>query len=567
MKNVGSGFCCVLLLSSLAMNSIAAVKDEQQQEKSFEKSASSVNLSTLDVVQMLIRQGVISEQRAEELIQSVVAEKQAAEIAKDKAKKNTDDESALEAKIVRVPYVPDFIQKQIRDEVRLGLREEVVGDVMSQAQHERWGVPGALPAWINRISLSGDFRLRYQADLFADNNSLINNLYLNMQEVNDARGISLDPDLFYNIEEDRQRLRSRLRLAMNAKVTQGVDVKMRVATGSLNNPTSTNTTLGNSNKPQSLVLDRGYIKITSELKDHTFYGGRMKNPWMGTDLIWDGDLNFDGLAYRHQPLESDNIFDEDRIFDTFFTVGVFPLEEIELSSNDKWLFGVQSGLNWSFNNQDRLDIVFSYYDYQNIEGERNLPNSNLLDYTAPELVGSGNTLFNIANNTVNPDEVLFGLAADYNLANILIRYKLASFAPVNVVLNLDYVENIGYKQSDVLARVGSVNNLYQVYGNNDGAARTAAYQVKLDVGWPSLMQRGNWNASLAYKYIERDAVLDIYTDSDFRGGGTDVEGWVIQGQYAFDDATWLSLKLISADEIDGPPYGQDTIQLDLSSRF
>lgn len=567
MKNVCMGLCCVLLLSGQTINAVAAEKDEKKQDISLDSKDSATSLSTLDVVRMLIKQGVISEQRAEELIQSVVTEKQSAQIEKDKAKQDSENESAIDAKVVRVPYVPDFIQQGIRDEVRLGLREEVVGDVMSQAKHERWGVPGAFPSWVNSFSFSGDFRLRYQADLFADNNSLINNLYLNMQEVNNERSISLDPEIFYNIEEDRHRLRSRLRLAMNANVTQGVDVNMRLTTGNLNNPTSTNTTLGNSNKPQNLVLDRGYIKMTSELKDKIFYGGRMKNPWLGTDLIWDSDLNFDGLAYKYRPLVSDNIFDQDRIFDTFITVGAFPLEEVELSSNDKWLFGLQSGLNWSFYNQDRLDIVFSYYDYQNIEGQRNSPNSNLLDYTAPELVGSGNTLFNIANSTVDPDEVLFGLAADYNLANILIRYKMASFAPVNVVLNLDYVENIGYKQSDVLARVGSVNNIYQVYGNNDGSARTHAYQLKLDIGWPSLMQRGNWNVSMAYKYIERDAVLDIYTDSDFRGGGTDVEGWLLQGEYAFDDATWLSLKLISADEIDGPPFGQDTIQLDLNSVF
>jgi len=211
--------------------------------------------------------------------------------------------------------------------------------------------------------------------------------------------------------------------------------------------------------------------------------------------------------------------------------------------------------------------VITYYDYNNIEGERNVPDSNLLDYTAPELAGRGNTLFNIANNTVNTDEVLFGLASDYNLANLLIKYKLASFAPVNIVMSLDYVENIGYKKSDVLDRIGSVDNLLTIYGNADGEKHNQGYQLKLDVGWPSLMQRGNWQVAMAYKYLERDAVLDIYTDSDFRGGGTDVEGWVLEGKYAFDDATWLGLKVISADEIDGPPFGQDTIQLDLNAQF
>ena len=560
MKNISIGLIAGLLLSSIAL------AEEQSKEKLSQASGEqpSAHITTMDVINLLIREKVLDEQRAEELIQSIVSEKIADDVSE---KESMSEESKVDAKVVRVPYVPKFVKNQIRDEVRLGLREDVVGDVMGQARYERWGVPGAFPEWVNRFSFSGDFRLRYQADIFADNNTLINNLYLNVAEVNDARSIALDPDFFHNISEDRKRLRSRLRLAMNAKITQGVDVKMRISTGNGDDPVSTNATLGNSNKPQSIVLDRAYVKISSELKDQTFYGGRMKNPWMSTDLIWDKDLNFDGLAYRYRPLQSDNIFEEDRVFDSFMTVGIFPLDEVELSKDDKWLFGFQTGLNWSFSNQDKLDIVLSYYDYSNIEGQRNTVNSNLLDYTAPDLVGRGNTLFNIANNTVNTDEVLFALASDFNLANLLIKYKLANFAPVNVELSLDYVENIGYKQADVLERIDYVNNLLTIYGNEDGESHNQGYQLKLDIGWASLMKRGNWQASMAYKYIERDAVLDIYTDSDFRGGGTDVEGWVIEGKYAFDDATWLAAKLISADEIDGPPFGQDTIQLDLNVKF
>ena len=561
MKNLSIVLCFSLLFSSIVIAEEKSSDGNSMQSNEVKKTD---RLTTMDVIDLLIKENIISDQRAEELIQSIVSEKKLKTINDKKLK---SEESEVEARVVRVPYVPKFIKNQIRDEVRLGLREDVVGDVIGQAKYERWGVPGALPAWMNKISFSGDFRLRYQADVFAENNTLVNNIYLDVNKVNDAKELSLDPGFFYNINEDRQRFRSRFRLAVDAKVTQGVDVKMRIATGKNDDPVSTNSTLGNSNKPQNIVLDRAYIKIKSELNDHTFYGGRMKNPWVGTDLIWDADLNFDGLAYKYRPLQSDDIFTEDRVFDTFFTVGAFPLDEVELSSDDKWLFGFQTGLNWSFNNQDKLDVVLTYYDYKNIEGRQNEPNSNLLDYTAPDLVGRGNTLFNIASNTVNTDEVLFALASDYNLAELLVKYKLADFAPVNVVFSLDYVRNIGYKQADVLQRIGSVNNLLTIYGNDDGAAHNQAYQFKLDVGWPSLMKRGNWKMSLAYKYLERDAVLDIYTDSDFRGGGTDVEGWVLGAKYAFDDMTWLGFKLISADEIDGPPFGQDTIQLDLNAKF
>jgi len=524
-------------------------------------------LSTMDIVNMLIIEGVISEQKAQEMLQSITADKVQDKIKADK--NNHLNETPLDAKVVRVPYVPKYIQNQIRDEVRLGLREDVAGDVIGQAKHERWGVPDAFPAWVNKIKFKGDFRLRYQADLFADGNGDPQNIYLNAQAVNDVGAIEADPSFFHNVTEDRHRLRARLRLAMDAKITEGTMVGMRISTGNLNDPVSTNQSLGNSFEPYQLVLDRAFIKMESEVKDHTFIGGRMPNPYISTDLLWDKDLNFDGLVYKYRPLQSDDMFEEDRVFDAFLTVGAFPLEEVELSSDDKWLFGLQSGFNWAFNNQNKLDIVLSYYDYSNIEGERNEPESNLLDYTAPELLATGNTLHNISNSVANPNNVLLGLAADYNIVDLLIKYKFSNFSPVNVILTMNYVENIGYDQDEVLARAGGAGllGIYYAADEEAGAEKNTGYQFKVDVGWPTLNQRGNWRASLAFKYLERDAVLDVYTDSDFRGGGTDVQGYILQGDYAFDNNTWFSLKLISADEIDGPPFGQDTIQFDLSANF
>jgi len=545
--------CCLLLISAASY-----AVDEKNDDMTV--------LSTIDIVNMLIKEGVISQQRADELVQIIATDKSAKKIQKSKAA--VSQETPLNTKVVRVPYVPEYIQNQIRDEVRLGLREDVANDVIGQAKHERWGVPDALPSWVNKISFKGDFRLRYQGDYFADGNSTQENIYIDAQAVNEAGTINSDPSFFHNITESRQRLRARMRLAMNAKVTEGVAVGMRISTGNLNDPVSTNQTMGNSLKPYQLVLDRAFIKMESEIKNHTFIGGRMPNPWVSTDLLWDKDLNFDGVVYKYRPLQSDDMFDEDRVFDTYLTFGAFPLDEVELSSSDKWLMGFQSGLNWSFDNQNKLDIVLSYYDYRNIEGSRNSPESNLLDYTAPDLLATGNTLHNISNS-INSNDVLLALAADYNIVDMLIRYKIANFAPVNIVLTMDYVENIGYDQQDVLDRAGGAGLLAIYYADNEeaGTQKNTGYQFKLDVGWPTLKQRGNWRGSLAYKYLERDAVLDIYTDSDFRGGGTDVQGFILQGDYAVDDNTWISAKLISADEIDGPPFGQDTIQIDLNASF
>ena len=119
--------------------------------------------------------------------------------------------------MVRVPYVPQYIRDQIRDEVRIGLKEDVSRDVMAQAKQERWGLPGALPDWITRIKLSGDFRLREESLLYGNGN--VQNDYYDVAFINKSGKIIGDANnLFLNTTEDRHRLRSRLRLALKAKV-------------------------------------------------------------------------------------------------------------------------------------------------------------------------------------------------------------------------------------------------------------------------------------------------------------------------------------------------------------
>src|SRR5690606_33921815 len=95
-----------------------------------------------------------------------------------------DVKPSSEPGVVRVPYVPKYIKDEIRDQVRIGLKEDVSRDVLAQAKQERWGLPGALPEWINRIQFSGDMRLREQSDMFAGANS--DALYLDINEVNSA---------------------------------------------------------------------------------------------------------------------------------------------------------------------------------------------------------------------------------------------------------------------------------------------------------------------------------------------------------------------------------------------
>jgi len=86
-------------------------------------------------------------------------------------------------------------------------------------------------------------------------------------------------------------------------------------------------------------------------------------------------------------------------------------------------------------------------------------------------------------------------------------------------------------------------------------------------GWPQVTKFRDWQVSASYRYLQRDAVLDAFTDSDFHLGGTDAKGWVIGGKYGLARNTWLQLRYLSSDAIDGPPLGIDTLQVDLNAKF
>jgi len=78
---------------------------------------------------------------------------------------------------------------------------------------------------------------------------------------------------------------------------------------------------------------------------------------------------------------------------------------------------------------------------------------------------------------------------------------------------------------------------------------------------------GAWRTYFGYRYVEADAVLDAFTDSDFHLGGTDAKGFFVGGDFAFSPRVFARLKYFSANEIDGPPLGIDLWQLDINAQF
>jgi hypothetical protein len=524
--------------------------------------------TTIALVNALVEQGVLTRAKADAFIAqaeqagakpssggqtpsgAVVAGTKPAEAAGAAAAATP----AAQPGVVRVPYVPEMVKQEISKEVKQ--------DVLAQAKTERWGEPGAFPDWLRRIDFYGDMRFRAEADRFPHDNTP-NASVAELQ----AFGVNIA-----NSTDANNRLRIRARLGMEAHVADSVTVGIRLASGGVgagSNPGSENQTLGNYETRSTVGFDRAYIAYTP-VSWLTLSAGRVGNPFFEpTTLIWADDVSLEGVVASVRPQVTHALA-------LFATAGAFPILQVDPtpvnSAESKWMYGYQAGLDLHFNEASSFKFAAALYDYHHIEG---VPNptvySTAFDATAAVFRQTGNTVFDINGllNTQNGTQnYLYGLASKFREANLSTKLDLGFVGPTHVILDGDYVRNIGFNEREIIQRTGFPVNR-QITG----------WQTRLMVGYPTLQQKYSWQAFIGYRYVQRDAVLDAFTDQDFHLGGTDAQGYYLGARFAFEKNTAVTLRWYSAKQIDGVelagadsvlsglPLAIDVAQLDITASF
>lgn len=528
------------------------------------ESLDTLRQTTMNLIDALVDTGVLTRDKADELIKA--AETKAAKTAA-KAKKDTT---------VRVQYVPESVKAEIRDQLKQ--------EVLAQARSEGWATPNAIPEWTERIKVEGDLRVRYQTDSFSGGNTPItafapgaagNPAATNPDYPKATRfpaGVELDSNGFPtgNSSSDVNRLRLRARLGFLAKITDTVSAGLRFTTGNVTDRVSTNQTLGSGFNKYSFLVDRAYIKI-DPVDWLSVSGGRVPNPWFATDLVWDEDLNFDGIAATVRDTRTG------ATLRPFATAGWFPIRaDNPPAADDQWLAGAQIGTEYDLNSSTRLRIGLAKYRYSRIEARTDtnydaLTGQPLQGYGryawSSSLRQKGNTLVRTNSPFDSNKAPIYGLASKFEPWVLTATADFMDFDPVHVLLSAEYVKNTGFDRSDIQRRTGL--NL------TDG--KDTAYHLRALVGMPSVRQSGDWQAFLSYKYIGSDSVLDAFTDSDMGLGGTNLKGFVLGGSYGIYRDTAVGLRWYSARNIQtmtydptavsGQRYEVDTVMMDMNVRF
>jgi hypothetical protein len=475
-----------------------------------------------------------------------------------------------------VPYIPEIVRRQIRDEVK----DEVLAEVKS----ETLVAQNAVPEWTRRFQLYGDFRLRYEWDLFASRNSPFfpNFAALNAGAPFDLNNSAGTPPPLLDTTVDRQRMRIRARLGFNAMISEDFAAGIRLATGNTTNPVTTNQTLGTTLNKYNFLLDRAFVTY-QPLSWMKLWAGRFENPFLSTDLVWDDDIAFDGVAAQL----AQEVFQH---FTLFSAGGIFPIENTAFNfpdnssakqrSRDKWLFAGQAGIGWQPTPSYEFKAGAAYYHFERLEGQLSSACTVFsaadpcdTDNSRPGFLQQGNTLFPIRDlvsvAATPPLFQYYGLASPFHELDVTARLDYGGANPIHAVVDVDYARNLAFYSG----RVAGLNPV-----NNRGASGTSggvgpfdggatAYQARLTLGYPNPRELGDWNVGFAYRYLESDSVVDAFTDSDFHLGGTNTKGYIFGGTLGIGRNVNLMARWLSASEVSGPPYSVDVLLVDFNAQF
>ncbi len=238
----------------------------------------------------------------------------------------------------------------------------------------------AVPAAPDRLAVSGDLRLRYEIN--PGNRSM----------------------------PDRHRWALRGRLRAQYRPSNWLKMGAQITTGDAGDPNSSDVTLGTFLDDFPVSLDQVYVSASHG--GFTVTGGKFAVPFQRSDLVWDGDVNPQGLSVSYDHSNGPVALGARLIFS--------PIEE-SVGGKDSRMIGGQAVVAIPLASRGRLKFAGAYYDYR-------------LSSTAAADSGD------IRGNRFEGAHYL----SDYNLLNASAIWELATRDkrwPITVTG--DYVRNLG----------------------------------------------------------------------------------------------------------------------------
>jgi len=361
-------------------------------------------------------------------------------------------------------------QKESIDQVKETQTEEITKAVKTETEEKSKEWSEMIPGWIKDTKVSGDLRLRYEG------------IYNREGRQDDGTTKDLPT---------RDRFRIRARLFFDGDISDEVSTHFMLCTNQDANreATTTNQSFTDDFNDKGIYLHRAYATyMPNWLKKLELTGGKFKNTFLHTDIMWDPDVNPEGFYEYFQYPGWAN-------FKPFAQLGQMVVNEVKNQTDDAALFIYQAGFDWNIG-KVKWTLAGSYYDWANLENSRFL-------HEAEYARGGGNSFI------PDPDGEGLQYAYDYNLWEGIshISFKLGE---IPTTLIFDYIVNTA---------------------DNVPSDQDTAYYLGFELG--KAKKKGDWSIGYKYARIERDALIGSMNDQDFYGANR--KGHKVKFQYKILD--------------------------------
>ncbi|MBZ5685952.1 MAG: putative porin [Acidobacteriia bacterium] len=361
-------------------------------------------------------------------------------------------------------------------------------------------------------------------------------------------------------DQSMDRARARVRVRFNALATLGSQFRtgITLASGDINDPTTTNQTLTGFYTRKPIALDQAFVEFTPDQFKHlTVVGGKFRYPWFNTELTWDKDLNPDGAA------ETLGFKLNTPILKRIALVGFqLPFAEVAgTSSTNKRIaqqitYGGQLQTAWQLGPRVTLSAFSGFYDYRGTDsialalarassknpqtpltgllplGSGNPVQDSTYTTTASTIITVDGTAYPTGVTSVTSAQFASKFALFDNLAKIDINTGNARF-PVSFIG--DYVQNTRACANLANIVVAPANTATQTFKQTlnvpCSSNQRRGYWAEGRVG--RLLEKNDFQFGYTRIYIEREAVLGNFNYSDIRQG-TNVSQHRVDMFYQFD---------------------------------
>lgn len=371
------------------------------------------------------------------------------------------------------PLIELLVRKGVlNDQEAEELRTELAKDFATTTSAGKLNVGSHL----TEFKLGGDVRLRHQTESQSPQNGTVSN--------------------------ERTRERFRFRLNGDFLMPKGWGAGFALETAS--SADSGNQTFENGNNDYDIYLARAYVSWRPNL-NWMFVGGKQRNPFYTTDMIWDSDINPQGLSTIH----------------TRFLAGKDTLEfrasQIIMDDNNESVASRPGRDAWLFAQQ----AVYTHWFGKDAIG--NVVNSFVI---APGFMVYNDSVLSGLNNETPFNGSTDGLAiftapGEVNWMNV-------RGAGTSLKLYWDFAYNLEAER-----------RVRRVYGINTTDEDPLAWLVGVGYAFGNGRVAGDYSIRLDYRSVGLGSVDVNLSDSDWAFGRVNQRGWKLGLTYNVTD--WANL--------------------------